>query len=96
MTRDLSALGTLAYIAYETRRLFEDMKLKGQKFRPLEVTALVEPEAVDQPRRLGAGPHRPRPHGGLRRFLGRMGRFAEHAGGHRRLIHAPRDPPPKS
>jgi soluble lytic murein transglycosylase-like protein len=39
-----SALGTLAYIAYETRRLFEEMNPKGQAYRPLEVTSLVEPE----------------------------------------------------
>jgi hypothetical protein len=39
-----AALGTLIYIAYETRRLFEEMNPKGQKFRPLEVTSMVEPE----------------------------------------------------
>jgi len=39
-----SALGTLAYISFETRRLFEEMNPKGHKFRPLEVTSLVEPE----------------------------------------------------
>jgi len=39
-----SAVGTLAYIAFETRRLFEEMNPKGQKFKPLEVTSLVEPE----------------------------------------------------
>jgi hypothetical protein len=39
-----SAVGTLAYIAYETRRLWEAMKPKGEKFKPLEVTSLVEPE----------------------------------------------------
>lgn len=36
-----AALGTLAYIAYETRRLFDDVKPKGEKFVPLEVTSLV-------------------------------------------------------
>jgi hypothetical protein len=36
-----AALGTLAYISFETRRLFEAMKPKGEKFEPLEVTALV-------------------------------------------------------
>jgi soluble lytic murein transglycosylase-like protein len=41
-----AALGTLAYVAFETRRLFEAMDPKGQKFRPLEVTALVEPEVL--------------------------------------------------
>ncbi|PWT98406.1 MAG: hypothetical protein C5B51_29375 [Terriglobia bacterium] len=39
-----SALGTLTYIAFETRRLWEQMKPKGEKFRPLEVTSLVQPE----------------------------------------------------
>jgi hypothetical protein len=39
-----AALGTLAYISFETRRLFELMNPKGQKFRPLEVTSLVETE----------------------------------------------------
>jgi hypothetical protein len=46
-----SALGTLAYIAFETRRLHEEMKPKGEKFRPLPVVALVEPE--DFARQLG-------------------------------------------
>ena len=39
-----SAIGTLTYIAFETRRLFEDLKPRGEKFRPLTVTSLVEPE----------------------------------------------------
>jgi hypothetical protein len=38
-----SALGTLAYIAFETRRLHEAMKPRGERFRPLEVTSLVQP-----------------------------------------------------
>lgn len=38
-----SAIGTLTYIAYETRRLFDELKPKGEKFIPLEVTALVRP-----------------------------------------------------
>ena len=38
-----SAIGTLAYIAFETRRLYEQTGAKGP-FRPLVVTALVEPE----------------------------------------------------
>ncbi len=38
-----SAIGTLAYIAFETRRLYEEMGAKGP-FRPLTVTSLVEPE----------------------------------------------------
>jgi hypothetical protein len=39
-----AAIGTLSYIAYETRRLFDEMHPKDQKFQPLEVTSLVEPE----------------------------------------------------
>jgi len=38
-----SAIGTLAYIAFETRRLYEETGAKGP-FQPLPVTALVEPE----------------------------------------------------
>jgi hypothetical protein len=38
-----SAVGTLSYIAFETRRLHEAMKPKGEKFVPLEVTSLVRP-----------------------------------------------------
>jgi hypothetical protein len=38
-----SAIGTLMYIAYETRRLYEETGAKAP-FRPLPVTALVEPE----------------------------------------------------
>jgi len=38
-----SAIGTLAYIAFETRRLYEETGTKGP-FHALEVTALVEPE----------------------------------------------------
>ena len=41
-----SALGALTYIAFETRRLFEQMHPSGEKFRPLPVTALVEPEDI--------------------------------------------------
>ncbi|HLK66576.1 MAG TPA: transglycosylase SLT domain-containing protein [Bryobacteraceae bacterium] len=46
-----AAIGTLAYIAFETRRLHEEMRPKGEKFRPLPVTSLVEPE--DFARQLG-------------------------------------------
>lgn len=38
-----SVMGTIAYIAYETRRLHEAMKLKNERFVPLEITALVRP-----------------------------------------------------
>ncbi len=38
-----SAVGTLAYIAFETRRLHEAMDVKDESFVPLEVTSLMEP-----------------------------------------------------
>jgi len=44
-----AALGTLAYLAYETRRLYESMEPGEDSFRPLEVTSLVEPEATALP-----------------------------------------------
>ena len=36
-----SAIGTLAYIAFETRRLHEAMHPRGEKFQPLQVTSLM-------------------------------------------------------
>jgi hypothetical protein len=39
-----AAVGTITYIAFETRRLWEEVRPKGEKFQPLEVTSLVEPE----------------------------------------------------
>ena len=38
-----SVIGTIAYIAFETRRLHQAMKTRAEKFSPLEITALVEP-----------------------------------------------------
>jgi hypothetical protein len=38
-----STVGTILYIAYETRRLFEAMKPKRESWSPLEITALVQP-----------------------------------------------------
>jgi hypothetical protein len=38
-----SALGALAYISFETRRLFEEAR-PNETFRPLPVSSLVEPE----------------------------------------------------
>jgi hypothetical protein len=37
-----AAVGTLMYIAFETRRLHEALKAKGEKFVPLPVSSLVE------------------------------------------------------
>ncbi len=39
-----AAVGTLVYIAFETRRLYGEMGGGQEKFQPLAVTALVEPE----------------------------------------------------
>jgi hypothetical protein len=39
-----AAIGTLVYIAFETRRLYEELAGNGAQFQPLEVAALVEPE----------------------------------------------------
>jgi len=40
-----AAIGTLTYIAFETRRLFEAMHPESQRFQPLPVVSLVEPES---------------------------------------------------
>jgi hypothetical protein len=37
-----AALGALEYVAFETRRLHEALKPRGEKFQPLPVTALTE------------------------------------------------------
>ncbi|HXS95493.1 MAG TPA: transglycosylase SLT domain-containing protein [Candidatus Limnocylindrales bacterium] len=37
-----AAIGTLMYISYETRRLFDEVGGKHEKFEPLTVTSLVE------------------------------------------------------
>ncbi|MBI1895339.1 MAG: transglycosylase SLT domain-containing protein [Acidobacteria bacterium] len=58
-----SAIGALAYIAFETRRLHQAMSLRQERFVPLEVSALVRPldEAAAPPlsngRRSEAGSH---------------------------------------
>jgi hypothetical protein len=39
-----AALGTLAYISYETRRLMEEIGPRDEKFQPLDVVSLVEPQ----------------------------------------------------
>ena len=39
-----AAIGTLTYIAFETRRLWEELKPKGERYVPLPVTSLVEPD----------------------------------------------------
>lgn len=43
-----SVVGTIAYIAYETRRLHNAMKPRGERFEPIEVTALVQPLDYEQ------------------------------------------------
>ncbi|HUJ50001.1 MAG TPA: transglycosylase SLT domain-containing protein [Bryobacteraceae bacterium] len=42
-----SAIGTLLYISFETRRLFEALKPKGEHFLPLQVVELVS--TIDRP-----------------------------------------------
>ena len=39
-----AAIGTLTYVAFETRRLYDALDPGGDRFRPLEVVSLVEPE----------------------------------------------------
>ncbi|HEY6390617.1 MAG TPA: transglycosylase SLT domain-containing protein, partial [Bryobacteraceae bacterium] len=46
-----AAIGTLLYIAYETRRLFDAHKLKGERFVPLQVIELVS--TTDRPAEAG-------------------------------------------
>jgi hypothetical protein len=46
-----AAIGTLLYIAFETRRLFEQRKPKGEHFVPLQVLELVA--TTDQPAEAG-------------------------------------------
>lgn len=43
-----AAVGTLMYLAYETRRMFDSMKTR-EKWVPLEVTSLVRPAEDDAP-----------------------------------------------
>jgi len=50
-----SAIGTLTYIAFETRRLYEELKPKGEKFKPLNVSALVAPEEFGKQSSRGEG-----------------------------------------
>ncbi len=38
------AIGALVYVAFETRRLFDQLNQGRDRFRPLEVVSLVEPE----------------------------------------------------
>jgi hypothetical protein len=47
-----AAIGTLLYIAFETRRLFEEHKPKGEHFVPLQVVELVSTN--DRPAEAGS------------------------------------------
>ena len=57
-TRDLylqaspPAIGTLLYISFETRRLFDALKPKGEQFVPLQITELVS--TTDRPAEAGS------------------------------------------
>ena len=46
-----AAIGTLLYIAFETRRLFEKLKPPGERFEPLQVVELIG--TTDQPAEAG-------------------------------------------
>ena len=48
-----AAVGTIAYIAYETRRMHQAMKPRGEQFVPLEVTSLVVPRDMEERRTNG-------------------------------------------
>ena len=50
-----SALGTLIYLAYETRRMYEALDRGGETWAPIEVTSLVEPLGYRQGLNGGAG-----------------------------------------
>jgi hypothetical protein len=65
-TRDLylqaspAAIGTLSYISFETRRLFDAMKPKGEQFVPLNVAELVNTkDTAMQANHRGAGQELP-------------------------------------
>jgi hypothetical protein len=42
-----AAVGTIAYIAYETRRMHQAMRHRGEQFVPLEITSLVVPRDME-------------------------------------------------
>jgi len=46
-----AAIGTLLYVAFETRRLFDELKPKGERFVPLQVAELVS--TADRPAEAG-------------------------------------------
>lgn len=48
-----AAVGTIAYIAYETRRMHQAMRLRGEQFVPLEITSLVVPRDMEERRTNG-------------------------------------------
>jgi Transglycosylase SLT domain len=47
-----AAIGTLLYISFETRRLFDALKPKGEQFAPLQITELVS--TTDRPAEAGS------------------------------------------
>lgn len=54
-----SAIGTIAYVSYETRRLFDKMKGRGDQWKPLEITALVQPLDYEEKISRGHGTGKP-------------------------------------
>jgi hypothetical protein len=59
-----AVIGTIAYIAFETKRLHEAMNRRGEKWVPLEITALVQPLDYEerQARKHGSGKPEPLAH----------------------------------
>jgi hypothetical protein len=47
-----AAIGTLLYISFETHRLFDALKPKGEQFAPLQITELVS--TTDRPAEAGS------------------------------------------
>jgi hypothetical protein len=56
-----AVIGTIAYVAFETRRLHEAMKTKGERWMPLEITALVQPLDYEERESLRHGTGKPEP-----------------------------------
>jgi hypothetical protein len=46
-----ASIGTLLYVAFETRRLFDELKPRGERFVPLQVAELVT--TTDRPAEAG-------------------------------------------
>jgi hypothetical protein len=56
-----AAMGTIAYLAFETRRLHDAMNRREEKWVPLEITALVQPRDYEERQAGKHGSGRPEP-----------------------------------